>query len=149
MLATQHMLHAVGGCCRMRLEGYNSPMTEANRISGIIVDCALTVHKKLGPGLLESVYKACLVDEMISRGLDVRTEVPMPVVYNDRKLPAGYRIDVLVNNLVIIEIKAIDGIAPIHEAQVLTYLKLSGHRLALLINFNVPLIREGIRRFIM
>ena len=124
-------------------------MEEANRVSGLIVDCALTVHKKLGPGLLESVYKACLIDELVSRGLDVKVEVPMPVVYKERKLQAGYRLDVLVNNLVIVEIKAVEALAQIHEAQVLTYLKLSGHHLALLLNFNVPLMKEGIRRFIM
>ena len=108
----------------------------------------MTVHKALGPGSLESIYKTCLVDELVGRGLDVRTEVPMPVVYNGRKLEGGYRIDILVNNLVIIELKAKEGITPVDEAQVLTYLKLSDKRLALLLNFHVALMKEGIRRFI-
>ncbi len=124
-------------------------MDEANRVSRIVVDAAVTVHKKLGPGLLESVYKACLIDELVSRGLDVKVEVPMPVIYNERKLPAGYRLDMLVNGVLIVEIKAVEALASIHEAQVLTYLKLSGHRLALLLNFNVPLMRDGIKRLIM
>jgi GxxExxY protein len=117
-------------------------------ISAIIVDCAVKVHKTLGPGLLESIYKSCLIEELVGRGLDVRTEVPMPVVYNGRKLEAGYRLDILVNNLVIVELKAVEAISPVHEAQVLTYLKLSDKRLALLLNFHVALMKDGIRRYI-
>ena len=123
-------------------------MEEINRISGIIVDCAVTVHKALGPGLLESIYKTCLVDELVSRGLEVRTEVPMPVIYKDRKLEGGYRIDILVNNLFIVEIKAKEAVTPVDEAQVLTYLKLSDKKVALLLNFHVALMRDGLRRFI-
>lgn len=123
-------------------------MQEVNRISGIIVDCAVKVHRTLGPGLLESVYKACLIDELLACGLEVRTEVPMPVVYNGRKLEAGYRIDILVNNLVILELKVVEAISPVHEAQVLTYLKLSDKRLALLLNFQVALMKDGIRRYV-
>ena len=123
-------------------------MEEINRVSGIIVDCAVKVHTVLGPGLLESVYRACLIEELSERGLSVRTEVPVPIIYKAKKLQAGYRIDVLVNELVIIELKACEGISPVHEAQALTYLKLSGKRLALLLNFNVALMKDGIRRFI-
>ena len=100
-------------------------MDETNRVSGIIVDCAIKVHSTLGPGLLESIYRACLADELVCRGLTVRMEVPMPVYYNGRKLEAGYRADMLVNDLVIVEIKAIESLTPVHQAQVLTYLKLS------------------------
>jgi GxxExxY protein len=85
-------------------------MEEINRVSGIIVDCAIKVHSALGPGLLESIHKTCLIEELVARGLDVRVEVPMPVVYNGRKLDAGYRVDILVNNLVIVEIKAKKGL---------------------------------------
>jgi GxxExxY protein len=123
-------------------------MEEINRVSGIIVDCAIKVHTELGPGLLESIYRACLVDELISRGLNVKIEVPMPVYWNGRKLEAGYRADLLVNDLVIVEIKAVEGISPVHQAQLLTYLKLSGKRVGLLLNFHVALMRDGIRRFI-
>ena len=123
-------------------------MEEINRISGIVVDCAIKVHSELGPGLLESVYRACLVQELSDRGLSVRTEVAVPIIYKGKKLEAGYRIDVLVNELVVLELKACEGISPVHEAQALTYLKLSERRLALLLNFNVALMKEGIRRFI-
>ena len=124
-------------------------MEEINRISGIIVDCAVKVHKELGPGLLESIYRACLVEELVTRGLTVRIEVPMPVYYNGRKLEAGYRADLLVNDLVIVEIKANEAITPVHQAQVLTYLKLSGKRLGLLLNFHVALMKDGIRRYVL
>lgn len=121
---------------------------EVNRITGIIVDSAIKVHTTLGPGLLESIYRACLAEELTSRGLSVRMEVPMPVYYNGRKLEAGYRADMLVNSLVIVEIKAIDAITPVHQAQVLTYLKLSGKRVGLLLNFHVAAMKDGIRRYI-
>jgi GxxExxY protein len=111
-----------------------------------IVDTGLKVHKALGPGLLESAYEHCLAYELVSRGLAVRRQVPMPILYEDVVLDAGYRLDLLVNELVIVEIKSVDALAPLHEAQVLTYLKLSKLRLALLINFNTPLFKQGVRR---
>src|SRR5256885_1770452 len=114
----------------------------------VVVDAALKVHSSLGPGLLESAYKACLAQELALRGLSVRMEVPVPVVYEGLKLEAGFRIDLLVEECLVVEIKAIDAIHPVHLAQVLTYLQLSGHRLGFLLNFNVTLMKEGIRRLV-
>ena len=111
-----------------------------------VVDSAFAVHRSLGPGLLESVYEQCLAYELQSRGHKTERQVALPVVYRDVRLEAGFRIDILVNDLVIIELKTVERLLPIHEAQLLTYLKLSGKRLGLLLNFNVPLIKEGIRR---
>ena len=100
-------------------------------------------------GLLESIYRACLVEELVSRGLTVKIEVPMPVYWNGRKLEAGYRADLLVNDLVIVELKAVSVLTPVDQAQVLTYLKLSGKRVGLLLNFHVALMKDGIKRFIL
>jgi len=122
---------------------------ETDRIAGEIVDAALTVHRALGPGLLESVYEACLEHELKSRGAEVRRQVQLPVEYKGIRIDAGLRLDLLVNNCVVVELKTVDALAPVHKAQVLTYLKLTGHRLGLLINFNVPLIRDGIQRVIL
>ncbi len=113
-----------------------------------IVDAAFAVHKELGPGLLESVYELCLADELISRGLEIRTQVPVPLVYKGRKLESGFRLDILVDNKIIIELKAVEGLAPVHTAQVLTYLRLSTLSLGFLINFNEALIRDGIKRIV-
>jgi GxxExxY protein len=113
-----------------------------------IVDSAFAVHATLGPGLLESVYEQCLAYELQTRGLQVERQLVLPVKYRDVQIDAGFHMDAVVNDLVIVEIKAIERIMPIHEAQLLTYLKLSGKHLGLLINFNVPLIKDGIRRFI-
>lgn len=117
-----------------------------NRISGCIVDSAIMVHETLGPGLLESTYQACLAYEVRKRGLGVLEELALPVVYDGKRLEIGYRIDLLVQDLVIVEVKSIDGIAPIHRAQLLSYLKLSGKPLGLLLNFNMPLMKDGIVR---
>ncbi len=111
-----------------------------------IVDSAFPVHRALGPGLLESVYEQCLTYELQSRGYKIERQVGLPVVYRDVRLEAGFRIDILVNDLIVIELKTVERLLPIHEAQLLTYLKLSGKRLGLLLNFNVPLIKDGIRR---
>ncbi len=121
----------------------------ANEVSRLVLDAAMAVHSALGPGLLESTYQACLAQEMRNRGLSIRSEVPVPVVYEGVKLEIGYRIDLLVDELVVLEIKSIDAIAPIHEAQLLSYLKLSGKSLGLLLNFNVVHMKDGIRRFVM
>ena len=118
-------------------------------ISKIILDAAFKIHTFLGPGLLESAYEACLEQELNNRGLLVRKQVPLPVVYEGKKLEAGYRIDLLIENCVIVEVKSIEAIAPIHQAQTLSYLRLSGNSLALLINFNVVHLKDGIRRFVM
>ena len=122
-------------------------MTE-NEISKKIIGAAIEVHKQLGPGLLESSYEACLAYELREQGLSVQTQVALPVVYKEVKLNAGYRIDVLVENKVIIEIKAVDAFADIHTAQLLTYLKLKELKLGLLINFNSVKVVDGIKRII-
>lgn len=113
------------------------------------IDAAMAVHKALGPGLLESTYEVCLAHELERRELAVRRQVGLPVVYGDVRLDAGYRIDLIVGGDVIVEVKAVETIAPVHEAQVLTYLKLSQRRLGFLINFNVALLRQGIKRLIL
>jgi GxxExxY protein len=121
----------------------------ALEVSKFVLDAAYRVHSTLGPGLLESAYQACLEEELKNRGIFVQVQVPVPVVYEGRKLEAGYRIDLLIENCVIVEIKSIEAIAPIHQAQTLSYLRLSGKSLALLINFNVVHLKDGIRRFVM
>jgi GxxExxY protein len=120
-----------------------------NRLSGRVVNAAYKVHKTLGPGLLESVYEVCLVHELTKSGIIAERQVPLPVVYDELKLEAGFRVDVFVERQLVVELKAVEGLLPIHRAQVLTYLKLSGRRLGMLINFNVPVLREGIRRVIL
>ena len=115
----------------------------------LVVDAAMTVHRTLGPGLLESAYEVCLAHELEKREASVLRQVPMPVVYDSVKLDAGYRIDLIVNRDVIVEVKSVETLAPVHDAQVLTYLRLSGRRLGLLINFNVALLKQGIKRMIL
>jgi len=119
-----------------------------NDVSGIVVDAAITVHRELGPGLLESAYQACLAFELRDRGLHVETEVPLPVVYRKVQLDVGYRIDLLIENQVVVEIKSVDSLMSIHQAQILSYLKMSDKRLGLLINFNVTLLKDGIKRLV-
>ena len=119
---------------------------ELNRISEAIIGAAIEVHRALGPGLLESAYEACLAFELAQRGVSVKQQEPLPVVYKDVKLECGYRLDLLVQDAVIVEIKAVDRLAPIHDAQVLSYLKLAGLNLGLLINFNVKVLTNGVRR---
>jgi len=121
---------------------------ELNHISEQVIGASIKVHSHLGPGLLESVYEACLMHEMQTRGLEVRNQVALPVTYDNVHLDAGYRIDLLVENRVIIELKSVEKVTPLHEAQLLTYLKLSNLRLGLLINFNVLLLKDGIRRMV-
>jgi GxxExxY protein len=117
-----------------------------NRISGEIVDSAVAVHSALGPGLLESAYEACLLYELRQRGLTVESQVPLPVVYESVKLEVGYRIDLLVENAIVLELKACEAIAPVHRIQLLSYLRLSGKPLGLLLNFHVALMKDGIVR---
>jgi GxxExxY protein len=117
-------------------------------LTGKIVDCAITVHKLLGPGLLESAYEECLLYELTACGISATKQVPMPLVYKGKRLDLGYRIDLLIDDKVIIEVKSVDAINPVHMAQIMTYLKLSGCRIGLLINFNVSFLKEGIRRVI-
>jgi GxxExxY protein len=125
------------------------PTRTAEEVSRIVLDAAMKVHSVLGPGLLESAYEACLAQELKNRGVAIQTQVPLPVVYEGLKLEVGYRADIIVEERVVVEIKSIDAIAPIHHAQVLSYLKLSGKSLGLLINFNVVHLKDGIKRFVM
>ena len=118
-----------------------------NTITGAIIGAAIEVHKLLGPGLLESAYEECLAREFILRGIRYDRQKAVPVVYKDVKLDCGYRIDLLVEGQVVVELKAVECLAPIHEAVMLTYLRLSGCRIGLLINFDVVTLKEGIRRF--
>jgi GxxExxY protein len=113
------------------------------------VDAALHVHKVLGPGLLESAYEHCLAHELIRRGHAVQRQVALPIIYESERLDAGYRLDLVIDQSVIVEIKSVDALAPIHDAQVLTYLKLSGLRVGLLMNFNVALLKQGLKRFVL
>ena len=119
-----------------------------NEISKTIIGCAINVHKQLGLGLLESAYQECLFYELQQKGLKVRKEVPMPIVYKEVKLNHGYRIDLLVENKVVIELKTVEELNEVHTAQVLTYLKLGSYRLGLLLNFNVTMLKSGIKRII-
>lgn len=120
-------------------------MTE-NEISHEVIGAALDLHGNLGPGLLESAYECALMFELAQRGLDVRCQVPMPLIYKSVKLDQGYRLDLLVEDKVIVELKSVECLAPVHYAQLLTYLRLSDKRLGLLINFNSKLLKHGIHR---
>ena len=117
-------------------------------IGEIIIGAAMKVHSALGPGLLESAYEACLVYELEKLSLDVKQQVPLPIVYDEVKLDIGYRLDLLVNDSVVLELKAVEKILPIHTAQLLSYLKLSGYRFGYLLNFNVVSMRDGIKRIV-
>jgi GxxExxY protein len=126
-------------------------VSERERLNGIteaIIGGAIQVHRVLGPGLLESAYEACLAFELKKRGLRIEQQKPLPLVYDQVKLDCGYRIDLLVEGAVVVEVKSVDALAPIHEAQVISYLKLSGCKVGLLINFNVLQLKDGVRRFI-
>ncbi|WP_082765220.1 MULTISPECIES: GxxExxY protein [unclassified Phenylobacterium] len=131
-----------------RRQERQEPSAAADVVARQIVDAGLKVHRALGPGLLESVYEACLVHELGLRGLAVRRQVPQPLRYEGLRLDAGYRLDLLVEDLVIVEVKAVEALSRLHEAQLITYLKLSGLRLGLLVNFNVVLFKDGVRRLL-
>jgi GxxExxY protein len=119
-----------------------------NELTGEIIGAAIEVHRHLGPGLLESAYEACLAVELESRGLHVERQMELPVRYKGRRIDAGYRIDLIVNKQVILELKSVRAIEPIHEAQLLTYLRLAEKRYGLLQNFNVQVMKQGIRRLL-
>ena len=120
-----------------------------NRFTSQIIGAAIEVHRQLGPGLLESSYETCLAYELEARGLTIERQKPLPIVYKEIHLEHGYRIDILVNQLVVVELKVVEAITAVHEAQMLSYLKFSGCTVGLLINFNVALLKDGgIRRFI-
>jgi len=120
----------------------------AQQVSHAVITAAMRVHTALGPGLLESTYTACLQHELRKAGLTADAQVGLPVVYDGTKLELGYRIDLLVENLVVVELKSVDAVAPVHQAQLLSYLKLSGKSVGLLINFNVVHLKDGIQRFV-
>ncbi len=119
-----------------------------NQITEKIIGCAIEVHKGLGPGLLESAYEECLCYELNRIGLKFERQVPLPVVYKGVKLDCGYRMDVVVENLVIVEVKAIESLIPVHEAQLLSYLKLHNKKVGLLMNFHVPILKKGLKRLV-
>jgi len=123
--------------------------TGTNEISGQIVDAAFAVHLELGPGLLENIYEECLLIELQSRNLETKRQVEVPVVYKGQSTGTGFRLDMLVEDSVVVELKAVDAVLPVHKAQILTYLRLTGHRLGLLINLNVTKIKHGIHRVIL
>ena len=120
---------------------------ELNEITQKIIGCAIEVHKNLGPGLLESAYEECLSYELIKRGLNINRQKATPVVYKEIKLECGYRIDILVENVVVVELKVVDEFNPVHEAQILTYMKFAKKTLGLLINFNVTALKYGIKSY--
>ena len=122
---------------------------EEERVATLIVDAAIKIHRVLGPGLLECVYEACLTYELRQRGLKVETQVPVAIKYEALTLDGGLRLDLLVEGIAIIELKALEKVIPVHAAQVLTYLKLSRRRLGFLLNFNVPVMKNGISRFVL
>lgn len=119
-----------------------------NRVTGVIIDTAIDVHRRLGPGLLESVYKAVLAHELRKRGLSVVMEVPIPVVWEEVKMEVGFRADLIVEGQVVVELKSVEVVAPVHKKQLLTYLRLTDRRVGLLINFGVELLKNGITRVI-
>ena len=122
---------------------------EFDELSKKIIGCALEVHKRLGPGLLESSYERCLSFELLNAGIHHSAQKELPIEYKGVKLDCGYRIDMLIENEIIVELKSVDKILPIHEAQLLTYMKLSGVKIGLLLNFNVCRLKEGIKRFVL
>ncbi|MEZ6143957.1 MAG: GxxExxY protein [Planctomycetaceae bacterium] len=123
-------------------------MNSVNDVTGQIVDAAMKVHTVLGPGLLESAYEACLLFELHRRGLEARSQVALPIQYESVKLDVGYRLDLLVEDLVVVEIKAVNDLTPLFEAQLLSYLRLSGNQVGLLINFHSVRLKDGIKRLV-
>ena len=119
---------------------------DESELTGRIIGCAMRVHSALGPGLLGSAYRVCLTHDLKVSGLETKTEVPLPVIYGGVRLDAGYRLDILVEDTVVLELKAVEELAPIHKAQLISYLKLGGFPVGLLINFNVVHLRDGIKR---
>ncbi len=121
---------------------------DVNKTTEAVIGAAIEVHRHLGPGLLESAYEECLCEELLLRGLPYKRQVALPVTYKGKKLEVGYRIDVLVNNEVVVELKTVDTILPIHEAQALTYMRLGGWKVGLILNFYVPLMKNGVKRLV-
>lgn len=126
----------------------NSNPITSNKITETVIGCSIEVHRHLGPGLLESTYEAYLFYELVNKGLEVKRQVGLPLVYKEIKMELGYRLDMLIENIVVMEVKAIESIRDIHVAQTLTYLKLSGAKIGLILNFNVLKMTDGIRRLV-
>ena len=122
---------------------------ELNRISHSAIGAAMEVHRVLGPGLLESAYESCLAHELTERRIGYERQKALPVVYKGLRVESGYRIDLLIENVLVVELKAVEATLPVHQAQLLTYLRLGGWKLGLLLNFNVPLLKDGIKRFLL
>jgi len=122
---------------------------DENTLSRVIIGAAIEVHRQLGPGLLESAYEECLAYELIQRDIAVERQKPIAVVYKEVRLDCGFRVDLMAEGRVVVEIKAVDRLMPVHDAQILTYLKLTGCKLGLLLNFNVPKLRDGIKRLVL
>jgi GxxExxY protein len=128
--------------------GYPALTAEVERIAREIIDSAYKVHTALGPGLLESVYEACMAHELAKRRIEFKTQISVPIIYDGLRLESGLRLDLLVADAIVVELKAVEQMYPVFEAQILTYLRLTGKRLGFLINFNVPKIKDGITRVI-
>ena len=126
--------------------GARTDRDEIDQLARHVVDAAIAVHTALGPGLLESTYEACLADELRSRGLAARRQLALPVVYRGMRVGGAYRLDIVVDGCVVVELKTVTKLHPVHEAQLLSYLRLGDYRLGFLINFHVPLLKDGIRR---
>ncbi len=133
----------------MQDRGVQLAPDSTDSLTGEIIGAAIAVHKALGPGLLESAYQACLRHELGHRGIVVESEVPVPIEYRGLQLECGYRIDLLVGDAVIVEVKSVEKLAPVHEAQLLTYLRLARKTKGLLLNFNAPYLRDGIKRMVL
>jgi GxxExxY protein len=127
------------------VKGFNMKFDD---LSNRVIGCAIEVHRTLGPGLLESTYEQCFAHELQCNGIGFKLQHPLPVVYKEVKLECGYRIDILVEDRLILELKSVEQVLPIHEAQILTYMKLASIHTGLLINFNVPLLKDSIKRFV-
>ncbi len=122
---------------------------ENSYLSKEIIGCAIEVHRSIGPGMLESAYEECLAYELMKKGLKIERQKPIPIVYKDIKLECGYRLDLLVEDTFILELKSVDEIAPVHQAQILTYMRFAKIRYGLIINFNVTVLKNGIRRYVL
>jgi GxxExxY protein len=122
---------------------------EFDDVSKEVIGCAIEVHKLLGPGMLESAYEECMMFEIMKKGLTAERQKPVPVIYKDIRLDCGYRLDLLIANKVIVELKSVPLIAPVHEAQILTYMRFSNIKTGLLINFNVTMLKHGIKRYVL
>jgi GxxExxY protein len=130
-------------------EGREGFTKGAEAVAAVVVDAGLKVHRTLGAGLLESAYEQCLVIELGRRGLDVRAQVLLPMVYEGVRIEGAYRLDMIVDGLVVVEVKSVDALSRVHEAQILTYLRLTNCAIGFLMNFNVPLFKQGLRRFVL